>query len=322
MDDAESAKPVAGGDGLRMEVSTLEDSSTGESKAGPVDAQAPRRRGRPAGRVSLFEQSIRFQLGLRRALEKYGPSLDLAQAATCAAALAALSERGSIQLFSTGEACLVSFGFPPGLDPSVLKNRSDHLAKAAKAAAMRLSDEEKVWIEASADRLYLLCRSISEGAWATAFIEARSLMELGWRPMLVDICAALSNAPETTVPVAHAGDHIAELAKVSAEKSAGDLFPAHFVTPVSLASPAAASSVDKRAATKMEFDLLRGTKEMAAFTGLSEVQVRHLYTHHGMPIFKLGKTVCITRAALVRWLADRQDEATARSAMKRGAEAK
>ncbi len=250
-------------------------------------------------------------MGLRRAWEKYGTSLDPTQAATCAAALAALSERGSINLLSTGEVCLVSFGHPPGLDPSVLKNRSDHLAKVAKGAATRLSDEEKVWIEASADRLYLLCRSILEGAWATAFIEVRSLMELGWQPVIVDMCAALSSAPVEMVAVPHRGDHIAALAQISAKKSACELFPAHFETAVSIASFATTSSADKQAATKMEFDLLRGTKEMAAFTALSEAQVRHLYTHHGMPIFKLGKTVCITRAALVRWLADRQTEAEA-----------
>ena len=273
--------------------------------------QAARRRGRPAGAVPFFDRPIRFEMAMARAWKKYGPSLDPTQAASYAAAIAALPERGVIDVLTTGEVCLISFGHALGLDPSLLKNRSDHLAKAVKAGNVGLSKEETIWVEASADRLYLLCRSIAEGAWATALIEARSLMELGWRQVLVDICAAISRAPVGIVPMSHRGDHIAALTRLSAKKSTGDLFPAHFEAFPSIASPATASSADKRAASKMEFDLLRGTKEMAAFTALSEAQVRHLYTNHRMPVFKLGKTVCITRAALVRWLSDRQAEAEA-----------
>ncbi|GEL42258.1 hypothetical protein MEX01_28490 [Methylorubrum extorquens] len=58
-------------------------------------------------------------------------------------------------------------------------------------------------------------------------------------------------------------------------------------------------------------DLLHGVPAIAAEMRLSPRQIYHLAEKHGLPTFKIGRTVCARRSTLSVWLAER--EAAARS---------
>lgn len=56
-------------------------------------------------------------------------------------------------------------------------------------------------------------------------------------------------------------------------------------------------------------DLLYGLPAIAGQLGLSGDQVRHLAKSHGLPTFKLGRSVCARRSTLATWLAERESAA-------------
>ena len=59
-------------------------------------------------------------------------------------------------------------------------------------------------------------------------------------------------------------------------------------------------------------DYLHGAPSIAAHMGIRQRQVYHLIEEHGLPTFKMGKTVCARRSDIDTWLADLA--ATARKA--------
>jgi excisionase family DNA binding protein len=56
-------------------------------------------------------------------------------------------------------------------------------------------------------------------------------------------------------------------------------------------------------------DLLYGLPAIAGQLGLSSDQVRHLAKSHGLPTFKLGRSVCARRSTLASWLTERESAA-------------
>ncbi len=58
-------------------------------------------------------------------------------------------------------------------------------------------------------------------------------------------------------------------------------------------------------------DLLCGVPAIAAAFGWRPRVVYHLKDNHGLPTFKIGKTVCASRGAVRGWIADREAAALA-----------
>lgn len=56
-------------------------------------------------------------------------------------------------------------------------------------------------------------------------------------------------------------------------------------------------------------DVLYGVPAIAAAFKLKDRQVYHLKTTHGLPTYKVGKTVCARRGAVAAWFAEREAEA-------------
>jgi excisionase family DNA binding protein len=61
-------------------------------------------------------------------------------------------------------------------------------------------------------------------------------------------------------------------------------------------------------------DLLYGLPAIAGELGLSNDQVRHLAKSHGLPTFKLGRSVCARRSTLASWLAQQETRAASQEA--------
>ena len=53
-------------------------------------------------------------------------------------------------------------------------------------------------------------------------------------------------------------------------------------------------------------DVLYGMPAIAAAFGWRQRQAEHLKESHGLPTFKVGKTVCARRGAVAAWLAERE----------------
>lgn len=53
-------------------------------------------------------------------------------------------------------------------------------------------------------------------------------------------------------------------------------------------------------------DVLHGVPAIAAEMRLNPRQVYHLKEQHGLPTFKIGRTVCARRSAIQAWLAERE----------------
>lgn len=51
-------------------------------------------------------------------------------------------------------------------------------------------------------------------------------------------------------------------------------------------------------------DLLYGLPAIAGQLGLRCDQVRHLAKKHGLPVFRVGRSVCARRSSLVAWVAE------------------
>ena len=56
-------------------------------------------------------------------------------------------------------------------------------------------------------------------------------------------------------------------------------------------------------------DVLYGVPAIAAAFRLKDRQVYHLKAQHGLPTYKVGKTVCARRGAVAAWFAAREAEA-------------
>lgn len=52
--------------------------------------------------------------------------------------------------------------------------------------------------------------------------------------------------------------------------------------------------------------MLYGVPAIAAAFRLKDRQVYHLKGKHGLPTFKVGKSVCARRGAVAAWLAERE----------------
>ncbi|EHP93424.1 hypothetical protein [Methylorubrum extorquens] len=64
-------------------------------------------------------------------------------------------------------------------------------------------------------------------------------------------------------------------------------------------------------ATSDATDLLYGVPAIATAFGWKPRQVYHLKDQHELPTFKIGRTVCASRAAVRSWLAAREAAALA-----------
>lgn len=53
-------------------------------------------------------------------------------------------------------------------------------------------------------------------------------------------------------------------------------------------------------------DVLMGVLAIAKALGWTTRQVHHMKDEHGLPTFKIGKTVCARRGAIRDWLAERE----------------
>ena len=51
--------------------------------------------------------------------------------------------------------------------------------------------------------------------------------------------------------------------------------------------------------------ILHGIKAIAEHLGLTDRQAKHLAAKHGLPTFKLGKTVCSRRSDVDAWFASK-----------------
>jgi len=68
-----------------------------------------------------------------------------------------------------------------------LDEHAAHILKSFNAGVDRLTADERLWIETSADKLRLLYSAIGRSAWGTAFLTRRVLVELGWYDVLASI---------------------------------------------------------------------------------------------------------------------------------------
>lgn len=58
-------------------------------------------------------------------------------------------------------------------------------------------------------------------------------------------------------------------------------------------------------------DLLYGVPAIAKAFRWRPKQVYHLKDHHGLPTFKIGRTVCARKSAVRAWIADVAERAAA-----------
>lgn len=63
---------------------------------------------------------------------------------------------------------------------------------------------------------------------------------------------------------------------------------------------------DLGTAAREDPDILYGVPAIAAHMRLKDRQVYHLKAAHGLPVFKIGKTVAARRSTLRRWIAERE----------------
>ena len=133
--------------------------SVSDAIATGLDRQEKRGRGRPRGVVPLFQKRLRFDWAAFRAFQKYS-KLEAFQAARWAAALTSPHAKVIIR-FYTDAVANIDCGY------ANLDERAAHILKSFNAGADRLSADERLWIETSADKLRLLCSAISQFAWDT-----------------------------------------------------------------------------------------------------------------------------------------------------------
>lgn len=58
-------------------------------------------------------------------------------------------------------------------------------------------------------------------------------------------------------------------------------------------------------------DLLYGMPAIAEAFGWKQRQANHLKDHHGLPTFKIGRTVVAKRSAIRRWITEQEAAALA-----------
>ena len=57
-------------------------------------------------------------------------------------------------------------------------------------------------------------------------------------------------------------------------------------------------------------EIIYGAKNIAGFLGLERRQIYHASDRHGLPVFRIGATLCARPAALLTWIAE-QDRKSA-----------
>jgi excisionase family DNA binding protein len=63
------------------------------------------------------------------------------------------------------------------------------------------------------------------------------------------------------------------------------------------------SGAERRPADERS-ELLHGVQDIAAYLGLTDRQVERHIARSGLPVFRLGRTVCARRSTLEAWLAE------------------
>ncbi len=63
-------------------------------------------------------------------------------------------------------------------------------------------------------------------------------------------------------------------------------------------------SAAERRPTDEHSELLHGVQDIAGFLGLTVRQVERHIAQSGLPVFRMGRTVCARRSSLDRWLAE------------------
>lgn len=56
-------------------------------------------------------------------------------------------------------------------------------------------------------------------------------------------------------------------------------------------------------------DLIYGADRIAAFLGIGRRQVYNASARHGMPVFRIGTTICARESKLREWIAEREHAA-------------
>lgn len=64
--------------------------------------------------------------------------------------------------------------------------------------------------------------------------------------------------------------------------------------------------------TDRTLDLIYGADRIAAFLGIGRRQVYNASARHGMPVFRIGTTICARESTLREWLAEREHASTDR----------
>lgn len=73
-------------------------------------------------------------------------------------------------------------------------------------------------------------------------------------------------------------------------------------------APAARHERDKETTAQPEPENLYGMPAIAAAIGIGVRKAEHLKEKHGLPTFKVGKTVCAKRSTLIAWFNDKSRE--------------
>ncbi|KAA0576817.1 helix-turn-helix domain-containing protein [Azospirillum sp. Sh1] len=56
-------------------------------------------------------------------------------------------------------------------------------------------------------------------------------------------------------------------------------------------------------------DILKGVKDIAKFTGLTERSVYHIAAAGRLPVFKLGATICARKSTILAWIQEQEAKA-------------
>jgi excisionase family DNA binding protein len=56
----------------------------------------------------------------------------------------------------------------------------------------------------------------------------------------------------------------------------------------------------------MNSDILKGSKAIAAWLGISERTIRHQVSNGRLPIFRIGAAICARKSTLTAWIADQE----------------
>lgn len=300
------AGPVAGNDEPRKRLSTLSSRSTHPAKSEPVEAQAPRRPGRPTGPKPFHKRTVRFDLAFFQAFQRLAPGMEPALAADFAAAMA--SPRGKMDVNLFGNFACARLGFEG------LRRRGKYLQQLYTAEIDQLSADDAAWIDVSSHRLSTLYRAISDqsddpvrraAVEVIAASEFAALWAMGWGPTLVGIVERIGKASTTAIPEHAQGEHLAAIGEqLSGKKTAAGFncprFPANSSLPSEDVSEPSTDTQD------MTPGLLRGIKQIAKYLELPAKQVERLHGSGDLPTFRIRSRICARKVTLDRWILEQE----------------